>query len=204
METQHQTPQLAPPGAGLPWLELQFARGIFFAGLRATNYSRSVEMIVNERDKILAVLNPYQESELSKQVLIKRLRGMEDSSRFWSAYMTVEHLTIVNAGVAKTIDLLLRGERPDREASTAAVKPVAGVGPEVLARFTNSVEALLSHTPEGEDLKSEVRYSHPWFGPLEARGWLFMAGFHMRLHRRQLELILDQLMQFRRIGNKFP
>lgn len=55
---------------------------------------------------------------------------MEDSSRYWSVFMTLDHLRIVNLGVADAIRLLGQDKVPERKADTATVKPSpeAGIG----------------------------------------------------------------------------
>ncbi|MBX3389322.1 MAG: hypothetical protein KF691_07680 [Phycisphaeraceae bacterium] len=39
----------------------------------------------------------------AERVLIPRLRGLEDSSRYWSVWMMLDHLRIVNSQVAMVI-----------------------------------------------------------------------------------------------------
>ena len=43
------------------------------------------------------------------------------------------------------------------------------------------------------ELKTPLRYEHPWFGPLDAAGWHALAAGHMGIHRRQLENILREM-----------
>lgn len=42
---------------------------------------------------------------------------------------------------------------------------------------------------EGGTLRTEVRFAHPWFGPLDAFGWYLMAGIHLGIHRDQIRRI---------------
>lgn len=183
-------PRLAPPGAGLPTPELFSAR-VLFGWFRKTRSKESVrDLFATERERILALVRPLDSTTASQPVLIGRLRGMEDSSRNWSPWMTVEHLRIVNDAIAGTMDGLLRGETPEREASTAAVKPSPDVEAECVDGFEETcraIEAVVSGVP---DLRVGTRFAHPWFGPLDAAGWHAMAAFHMRLHRKQIEEIL--------------
>ncbi len=125
----------------------------------------------------------------ARPTLIKRLPGLEDSSRNWSVFMTLEHLRIVNADIAEAISLLAQSRVPMRVVSTAAVKPAAGIGSEVIAAFEKSCDVLASTVTGVGDLRTKTRYDHPWFGPLDAAGWHAMAGFHLRLHRKQVECI---------------
>lgn len=185
-------PHLAPPGAGLPKIELFFARRIFHFGRRTTSVAAARATLVRERDAILALVRELDAATGAKRVLIRRLPGLEDSSRYWSVFMTLDHLRIVNESVAGVIAELLKGRVPPGEASTAAVKPAADVGAEVVDAFVVSCERL-ARTVAGDEaatLQTAVRFPHPWFGPLDAAAWHFMAGFHLRLHRKQVERIL--------------
>ena len=183
-------PQLAAPGAGLPAVELFVARRIFAWQRWRTSRAAATARFMAERDGIMALVRSCDSAVLGQRVLIDRLRGLEDSSRHWSVYMTLDHLRIVNLHIAETITLLLRGETPARVASTAAVKPSPAAGPEVVAAFAAACAAVDRSVAAAADLRTRVRYAHPWFGPLDAASWHFLAGFHQSLHRGQVERIL--------------
>ncbi len=187
------TPILAAPGAGLPWIELQVAKQIFRWQLRRSNRGSAAALIRSERAEILRLAKSCDENSCNQRVLIKRMTGMEDSSRHWSMFMTIDHLQIVNTLVAEAITLLGHGKIPEQEASTATVKPSANAGPSVFTLFEKSCEEILRAADAIQDLHTTTRYAHPWFGPLDAAAWHFMAGFHMRLHRAQIEAILRDL-----------
>jgi hypothetical protein len=143
-----------------------------------------------ERRAIVDLYAGRDEATLRRKVLIPRLRGLEDSSRFWSAYMTLDHLRIVNTAIANVIGTLVQGQVPPGQSSTAAVKPGADIGPEVIIPYEKSCDALLSQVAAHPVLKTKAHYAHPWFGPLDAAGWYAMAATHMGIHRAQLERIL--------------
>jgi hypothetical protein len=193
MTKQKASPKLAPPGAGLPWIELQVARGIFRAGLATSSQPKCALRIMMEQQRILNLIEGVSIDELSRQVLIKRLRGLEDSSRYWSVFMTVSHVSIVNRVVGESINLLLQNRNPEVAASTASVKPDVSAGVDSIKELLDSCESLSLIKASPLELRTERKYSHPWFGPLDARGWYFLAGFHMRLHRKQIEQILHNL-----------
>jgi hypothetical protein len=106
--------------------------------------------------------------------------------------MTLDHLRIVNTGIAEAITLLGQGKVPEREVSTATVKPVTEVDESVIESFNRSCEAIEEATRSLSDLRTPTRYAHPWFGPFDAAGWYFMSAFHLRLHRKQIEAILSK------------
>ena len=190
--TDSTEPQLAAPGAGLPWPERLIANFMVKRGIRRTSREETSELLTSERQLILDRVTPLSTGTASRRVLIKRLRGLEDSSRFWSVLMTLDHLRIVNTGIADAITLLGQGKVPPREASTANVKPVADVGYSVIEEFSRSCDAIEQASQSLPNLRTPTRYAHPWFGPLDAGGWYFMSAFHLRLHRKQIEAILGR------------
>ena len=124
-----------------------------------------------------------------QRVLIPRPRGLEDSSRHWSLFMTLEHLCIVNRAIAQTINELVAGRQPPGTASTATVKPSPMAGESTIADFERACDELAQAGAQAATLRTRLRYAHPWFGPLDAAEWKVMGGSHMRLHRPQLALI---------------
>jgi DinB superfamily len=183
-------PKLAPPGAGLPKLELMVARLIFRLALRRSSRDKSAAAFSLHHREILRFANNFDAATLGQRVLIDRLRGLEDSSRYWSVFMTLDHLRIVNDAIADAITALVAGQVPPRAASTAAVKPDPAADGRVVATFEESCRNLAQCVAAAPDLHTRVKYAHPWFGPLDAASWHFLAGFHMNLHRRQIEAIL--------------
>ena len=183
-------PKLAPPGAGLPKLELVVARLIFRLALSRSSREKSAATFSQQQREILRLANNCEAAAAGERVLIDRLRGLEDSSRYWSVFMTLDHLRIVNDAIAQAITDLVAGQMPPRTASTAAVKPDPAIDGRVVAAFEESCRTLEQSVAAAPDLHTRLRYAHPWFGPLDAASWHFLAGFHMNLHRRQIEAIL--------------
>ncbi len=145
-----------------------------------------------EQNRILALAQPLDAAAAGRRVLIKRLRGLEDSSRYWSVWMTLDHLRIVNQATTGVIRALLAGQALERKASTAAVKPSAEVNESAVSGFKESCAAFVEAVSSAPDLRTNMRFAHPWFGPLDANGWHALSGIHMGLHRHQIECILAQ------------
>ncbi len=184
------SPSLAPPGAGIPTIErmvggLQLKWLCFSCDVKAT-----LAIIADERDRITQLTQGTPTTAAAQRVLIPRLPGLEDSSRDWSEWMTLDHLCIVNTQIAGVISLLIQGQTPPGPgASTAAVKPRTAVDEAVLEQFHLSCDQLLASAREllsGENPHLQARYRHPWFGALDARQWLVMAAMHLGIHRRQI------------------
>jgi hypothetical protein len=186
-------PKLAPPGAGLPGLELQIARLLFNWRRWTGNRDSFKAGFEQEREAIRRLVRDCDAESGAVRVLIPRPRGMEDSSRYWSVWMTLDHLRIIHGGIARTIGALAKGVKPPGTASTAAVKPSPQANSSVLAEYEQSCKTLLDTVAAIENLKTTVRYNHPWFGPLDAAGWHALAAGHLVIHRVQIERILKRL-----------
>ena len=185
-------PKLAPPGAGLPKHELYLGR-ILFAWRRWTgNRDTFNARIQAERGLIRKLAGSFPGDSGSRRMMIERPRGLEDSSRYWSLWMTLDHLRIIHHGMIRIIDQLRRGVVPERKVSTAAMKPSPDVTAAVAAEYAKSCDDLVAMSLAGT-LKTSVRCAHPWFGPLDAAGWHALAAGHLGIHRVQIERILHGL-----------
>jgi DinB superfamily len=188
--TPNAAPRLAPPGAGIPTIERLIGGAIFaFNRWRGTR-ERFAARFERERDAIAGQYRDREERLLKERVLIPRLRGLEDSSRFWSVWMTLDHLRIVNGQITQVIEALTQGRIPEGRTSTAAVKPSPDVGSEVPGAYEESCDRLVAFAASCPTLRTTVRYAHPWFGPLDGAGWHAMAAMHMGIHRAQIVRIL--------------
>ena len=185
-------PRLAPPGAGVPRIE-RMVGWLRLAIATRQGAAAASELMRREQAAIRRVVQPLSPAEASARILVPRLRGLEDSSRWWSAWMTLDHLRIVNGSIAGIISALGTERTPAGEASTAAVKPSPDVGPDVLAAFDASCDALERAVAELPRPRSTTRFVHPWFGPLDTAGWHAMAAMHMGIHHAQLHAIVRGL-----------
>lgn len=187
--TLPQEPTLAPPGAGLPLPERVIAR-VIFGFKRLTSRPEDVTARFRaERAAIRALVDGVAEARRGDRVLIARPRGLEDSSRYWSVWMTLDHLRITNEAFARVIRALVNGAVPAGRVSTADVKPDPQVSAAVDAAYELSCDRLLQTLNECSHLKTSVKYAHPWFGPMDAAGWHVLAAGHMGIHREQLRRI---------------
>ncbi len=186
-------PKLAPPGAGLPKIELLIARGMFAWQRRIGNRESFGARFQHERAVIRGLVRTCDAETGAQRVLIRRVRGLEDSSRYWSVWMTLDHLRIVHGQMARVIRMLIAGREPKGKASTANVKPSPTTTVTVVPKFEESCDTLLATVAEAAELQTPLRYAHPWFGPLDAAGWHALAPGHLAIHRVQIERILRGL-----------
>jgi hypothetical protein len=190
---QNPEPQLAPPGAGLPGIELFIGRMMFaFRRWRGSREAFNARF-ESERRAIRDLVQKCDPESAACRVLIERCRGMEDSSRYWSVWMTLDHLRIVNLQISQVIEALASGIVPIEKLSTANVKPNKSVTASVVDDYEAACDKLLRTVGSVENLLTPARYAHPWFGPLDAFGWHALAGGHMGIHRAQLERIIGEL-----------
>jgi hypothetical protein len=146
-ESRANVPALAPPGAGLPRLELMIMR-LVFAWLRCcSTREQTTRLFRRERGTILRLASQCDPESGSRPVLIDRLCGMEDSSRFWSVFMVVDHLRIVNRGISEVIRLLGRGQTPARQLRIADVKPRPETDQEVTGSSNKPARASSATPP---------------------------------------------------------
>lgn len=188
-------PKLATPGAGLPKVEHVIARMLMRMRLWTGSRESFNAAFEAEREKIRELYGSCDAERGAQRVLIKRLRGLEDSSRNWSVWMTLDHLRITNHAMAYVISELGKDRQPRGEVSTAAVKPSIDATAAVVEEFEASCEAVLAAVAATPDLKTRLRHVHPWFGAMDAFAWHALAGAHMAIHRRQLELIGESVIR---------
>lgn len=186
-------PTLAAPGAGLPTPELWIARALFALKRRFGSREAFTARFEQERAAIRQLLATCDAARRGEPVLIPRLRGLEDSSRFWSVWMTLEHLRITNTVFAMVITSLAKGQVPQKKASTADVKPRSDLTADAEAAYEASCDELLTTVAAISDLKTAAKYAHPWFGPLDAAGWHALTATHMGIHRVQITRIMAGL-----------
>lgn len=187
------SPVLAPPGAGLPFPELWIGRALFAFSRWSYRRGAATEAFLQEQRRIELLVAKCPPEAAGQRVLIPRLRGLEDSSRHWSLWMTLDHLRITNLGFRGILHCLARNMMPPGVTSIAAVKPSPDASSAVLQEYRLSCTDLLTAIAENPNLNTKLQFAHPWFGPLNGEGWHLLAGLHMSIHRKQIEAILEGL-----------
>ncbi len=148
-----------------------------------------------EGRRVLELANPLSDNEMTARVLVHGILGIEDSSRFWSVAMAMEHLIIVGDTMTRIIVDLTHNRPPSAHVNIADVKPhgtipaakiVQDYG-ELLARSRKRcLEQIGKH-------RAPQRLNHPWFGEITAHQWHCLAAWHQRIHRRQIEAIIKSV-----------
>lgn len=186
------SPKLAPPGAGLPFFQRIVLRYLVFPRYsRKMTWERSQRFFEKEGRRILEIAARLRPEDVNRRVLVKPMTGIEDSSRFWSVAMVMEHLTIVGGQIADGLVDLTHGRVPDKKADTAAVKPFENARSDViLPRYRDFLKDFERRTTEEMgDRDAGLKFLHPWFGRLNPRQWMALAAVHQMIHRKQAEEI---------------
>lgn len=137
----------------------------------------------------------------------------------WSIQQIVEHISMVESGVARICGKLLEGARADAISSDGSFslsetfgQQAAGIATqkleapervhptgvpsiaESLDRLAASSDALDALRPDLERFDfSAHTFPHPHFGGLTAGEWLVLAGMHENRHREQIERQLAKI-----------
>jgi hypothetical protein len=187
-------PKLAKPGAGLPSFELLISRYFLLPrAYRRMNWDHADATFQKQGRILVDLAQNLSAGQLQKPVLIDRIAGIEDSSRFWSPGMVLEHLIIVGSSMMRGIVELSRGIVPAVKPDVAAMKPTGSYGAGAVGVF-QSFLAQYADTVNREvaDRNSRTTLRHPWFGAMNAHQWHCLAAIHQGVHRRQMQKILAQ------------
>lgn len=187
------TPNLAPPGTGLPTLERWFSSALLKALSTFWSKDALTRWLRRETESSITLAASLPEALASHPVLLPRVTGLEDSSRCWSANMVLQHLVIVDTGIRELAEALSDDTSFGRELRIAEVKPVPDAGFEQLALLRAAVNDYARLIDGLGDLRTTLRHAHPWFGQLDLRGWHALAAMHTMAHRRQMQAIVARL-----------
>jgi len=186
---------LAPPGAGLPAVQAFVLRRLVFpAYCLRTSWDKALDAFQSEGHKVIALAERLSAEQLQRRVLVTAPMGIEDSSRYWSTAMVLEHLILVGSEIATSIIDLTQGSSDIAETDIAAMKPQGGKGLEILQDFRQFLGDYQRTIAEDiGDRSSKNRHAHPWFGELNAHQWACLAAVHQSIHRKQVQRILAGL-----------
>lgn len=182
--------QLAPPGAGIPALEIALGKILFVVLRHWKTRAWASNHFHGEASTMLRLARNLRPEAANTPVLIPRILGIEDSSRYWSVLMTLDHLAIVNSAIIDIIEHLAAERMYIRRVSTAAVKPSPDQNLETINRFVKTTQNYVERVARFQNLASAARHPHPWFGSLDALGWHWLAALHQTIHRRQIQKII--------------
>lgn len=184
-----ETPRLEKPGAGLPFLEALLVR--WYVGpfqSRRKDRDQNLRLFSMLGARLLKEAGACADRD--KKVLVPRMRGIEDSSRFWCANETLEHLMITGAAMRGVIAELAAGRASDYVVRIEDFKPKGkyrgGDARPDFKAFLQETESRLAALPIRDE---GLTHLHPWLGPFNALQWTWLLAGHNGIHLRQLEAI---------------
>jgi len=117
----------------------------------------------------------------------------------WSPAQVTEHVMKVNVGMSKTLHLLRRGDPLPAQARTPGTLQSGRAQAPAFSRpgepqpwavlepaWLDTERRLLAEVAQTRDWTGRTRF-HPYFGDLDALGWVQAAALHMAHHRRALQ-----------------
>ena len=151
-----------------------------------------MKLFEHEGERILNAVKELDDSTLFKKVLIPKIFGIEDNSRYYSPAMVLWHLIYVGTAIQDGIISLSKNERLDFAVKIENFKPFV----EINLNIVNKYELFLKEyrrTIEANVKDKYIRnyHVHPWFGPLNPHQWLILSAIHQVVHGRQLRKILE-------------
>jgi len=189
-------PVLAKPGAGLPWVEALIAKyWVMPRQSKKMSWDDCVAWYRKETEKILSTIAGIPREKWTTRVLVPRLTGLEDSSRYWSLLFTLEHMMRVGEGMAGAVHELGHGRVPNISVHVAAFKPKGALSLQNgEAQFRSCCDGIVEKLTDATiDRKSTARLYHPWFGEICAYQWNWLCASHQWIHRNQIREIANRL-----------
>ena len=197
MKTEaHSEPRLQAPGAGLPYFQRLVAKHIALPRYwKKTSWDQATAFFQAEGEKISKLARSIDANSQMIRKLVNPIQGLEDSSRYWSVAMALEHLVITGRGMLSIILDLTSEKQSGVKIDIAKVKPLGGKPPaEVLSLFENFQQEYIGRVKnEAKNRVSKLTHEHPWFGDLTAHQWHGLAAIHQRTHRLQVQAIISNL-----------
>lgn len=184
--------QLESPGKGLPALDALFLRYVAFPLFKIfVPWETAMGFFEREGQKILDAVKVLDQDRLFKKVLIPRIMGIEDNSRYYSPAMVLLHLIYVGKTIQDGIISLSRNEKLDFVVKIKDFKPFVEISPDIVSEYESFLQGYRK-TIEANVHDRYIRnyHAHPWFGPLNPHQWLIMAAVHQLVHGRQMRKIL--------------
>jgi len=189
--------ELAAPGAGLPRVQAFVLRHVLFpAFYRMTSWDKALGLFLHEGERVAAAAQSLSPEALQTRVLIRAPMGIEDSSRYWSPAMVLEHLIEVGSRVATGVVELTHGQAASVKADIADVKPKGQNSDRIVAAYRVFLEKYQDNLLYRIGNRNAQKTApHPWFGDLTPQRWVCLGAIHQQIHRRQMDRIISGLRQ---------
>lgn len=183
---------LGKAGHGLPKIDAIFLKHIGFPILKTfISWDNAMKFFEYEGKEILNLVKDLPKDKLFKKVLIPKIFGIEDNSRYYSPAMVLWHLLYVGETLQEGIVSLSKNEKIDFTVKIENFKPFVEINEDIVEKYEN----FLNNYKKFLETKVENKYinnclSHPWFGCLNPHQWLVMSAIHQMVHKKQIKKIL--------------
>jgi hypothetical protein len=155
-----------------------------------------LESFRNEPPETLLSILEQQQQELATEVAdLSDAQGtFRPSADEWSVLDTCSHLAHSIRNTALLARSLARGKAPKIEGGIqggvrdTSLTTLAESRPALDKAFAAMTEA--TQNLEG-DCDGETIFEHPWFGPMNAKGWVAFNALHVMVHVEQIERIKE-------------
>jgi len=186
---------LEKAGTGISAPKRLAARYVMFPFLNhLISWEKAWDIYDKEGEKIVRMASSLSQEHLFERVLIPRLFGLEDNSRYYSVAMVIEHLLIVGKALQVRIPILSQGKELKGHVKIEDVKPYTEIDVNIIEEFQTFLssyrEKLQAHL---ENIHIDNTSAHPWFGEFNPKQWSILGMVHQIVHRRQIEAIIKAL-----------
>ena len=184
--------KLEKAGHGLPKIDAIFLRYIGFPLLKSfISWDNAMKFFEYEGKEVLTLVKDLPKDKLFKKVLIPKIFGIEDNSRYYSPAMVLWHLIYVGECLQEGIVNLSKNEKINFTVKIENFKPFVEIDEDIVERyknFLNNYRKFIETNVENKYINN--CHSHPWFGYLNPKEWLVMSAIHQMVHQRQIKKIL--------------
>ena len=98
---------LGKAGGGLSSGRAFFLKYLGFPLLNSiVSWERALDIFEKEGEKVISLARSMEKDKLFERVLVPKLFGLEDNSRYYSVAMVIEHLIIVGTALQNRIPML--------------------------------------------------------------------------------------------------
>ncbi len=184
--------KLEKAGHGLPKTVAIFLRHIGFPLLKSfISWNNALRFFEYQGEEILNLVKDLSKDKLFKKVLIPKIFGIEDNSRYYSPAMVLWHLIYVGECLQEGIVNLSKNEKINFTVKIENFKPFVEINEDIVERyenFLNNYRKFIETNVKNKYINN--CHSHPWFGCLNPKEWLVMSAIHQMVHQRQIKKIL--------------
>jgi len=182
-------------GAGISASKRLMAKHLMFPLLNhLVSWDNAWKIYEKEGRKVLSLAAALDKESLFKRVLVSRLFGLEDNSRYYSVAMVIEHLLIVGKALTERIPPLSQGEVLKEDVKIEDVKPYTQIDETVIEAFKIFLDTYREEMESRiGDIEIDNTSPHPWFGEFNPKEWSILGMVHQIVHRRQVEAIIERL-----------